>query len=167
MIPVFSVVGSKSNVGKTKVLCDIIRELKIRNYKVGTIKHDVHSFEIDHPGKDTWMHAQAGADVVSISSKKKMAIIENLEKEYSLDEMIGKIKDVDIIITEGYKSENKPKLEVFRKEVTDKIVSKDADLFAIVTNKEIDKNLPQFNFEEITELVDLIEEKFLIKRKFG
>ncbi len=165
MIPVFSVVGSKSNVGKTKVLCDIIRELKRRNYKVGTIKHDVHSFEIDHPGKDTWMHAEAGADVVSISSKKKMAIIEKIEKEYSLDEMIKKIKDVDIVITEGYKSENKPKLEVFRKEITDKLISKDEDLFGIVTNKKLDRNIAQFDFNEIKEVVDLIEEKFLLKTK--
>ena len=102
MIPVFSVVGSKSNVGKTTVLCNIIRELKARGYRVATIKHDLHGFDIDHPGKDTWLHAEAGADIVSISSSKKMAIIEKLEEEYTLDEMIEKIKNVDIIITEGY-----------------------------------------------------------------
>lgn len=164
MIPVFSIVGSKSNVGKTKVLCDIIRELKERGYKVATIKHDVHGFDIDHPGKDTWLHAQAGADIVSISSKRKMAIIEKLEKEYTLDEMIQKIKGVDIIITEGYKSEKLPKIEVYRKEITNKIISKDEDLFGIVTNEKLDKDLPQFHFNQIHELVDLIEERFLTGR---
>lgn len=163
MIPVFSVVGSKSNVGKTKVLCDIIKELKERKYRVGTIKHDVHSFEIDHPGKDTWLHAEAGADVVSISSKKKMAIIERIEEEYTLDEMVEKIKNVDIIITEGYKSEGKPKLEVYRKEITNEIISNDEDLFGIVTNERLDKNIPQFDFNQTKELVDLIEDRFLLK----
>jgi len=60
MIPVFSIVANSSKVGKTTVLCDIIRELKSRGYRVCTIKHDVHGFEIDHPGKDTWKHSQAG-----------------------------------------------------------------------------------------------------------
>ena len=163
MIPVFSVVASRSNMGKTTVLCNIIRELKTRGYKVATIKHDVHNFDIDHPGKDTWLHGQAGADIVSISSAKKMAIIENLEKEYTLEEMIKKIKNVDIIITEGYKDGDKLKLEVFREEVGEKLNSKDEDLFGIVTNKRFDKNIPQFQFHEIEKLVDLIEEKFLLK----
>lgn len=161
MIPVFSVVGSKSNVGKTTVLCNIIRELKARGYRVATIKHDVHGFDIDHPGKDTWLHAEAGADIVSISSSKKMAIIEKVEEEYSLDEMIKKIKGVDIIISEGYKYGDKAKLEVFRKEVAEELNSKDEDLFGIVTNKKFDKDIPQFDFDQIDKLVDLIEDKFL------
>lgn len=162
MIPVFSIVGSKSNVGKTTVLCGVIRVLKERGYRVGTIKHDVHGFEIDHPGKDTWLHAQAGADIVAISSSKKMAIIEKLEEGYTLDEMIRKIKNVDIIITEGYKAGNKEKLEVFRKEITHELASKDEELFAIVTDTVFDKNIPQFRFDQIEEIVDLIEKKFLL-----
>ena len=161
MIPVFSVIGSKSDVGKTTVLCKIIRELKDRGYRVGTIKHDVHSFEIDHPGKDTWKHAQAGADVVAISSPKKMAIIEKLEEENRLDDIIQKINNVDIIITEGYKGGDKPKLEVFRQGITDEIYSKDEELFAIITDTPIDKKIPQFGFGEIKKTVDLIEETFL------
>ncbi|MBU5425163.1 molybdopterin-guanine dinucleotide biosynthesis protein B [Tissierella pigra] len=161
MIPVFSVVGSKSNVGKTTVLCKIISELRNRGYRVGTIKHDVHGFEIDKPGKDTWLHAEAGANVVSISSPRKMAIIEQVEEEYTLDAVIEKIDNVDIIITEGYKNENKPKLEVFRKEVAEKLHSKDEELFGIITDKTFHKNIPQFDFTEIKEVVDLIEERFL------
>lgn len=161
MIPVFSVVGSQSNIGKTTILCNLIIELKARGYRVGTIKHDVHGFEIDHPGKDTWRHAQAGADIVTISSPNKIAIIEHLKKEYNLDEVISKINNVDIIITEGYKQENKPKLEIFRKEISNKICSNDEELFAIITDVPIDKKVPQFNFSQIKEIVDLIENKFL------
>lgn len=167
MIPVFSVVGSKSNVGKTTVLCQIIKELRNRGYRVATIKHDVHNFEIDYPGKDTWKHREAGANIVAISSPKRMAIIEELEEEYSLDQVIDRIKNVDIIITEGYKSEGKPKLEVFRKSVANKIHSRDQDLFAIVTDTPIDKNIPQFNFTQTKEIVDLIESKFLKTIKYN
>lgn len=163
MIPVFSVVGSKSNVGKTTVLCNIIRELKTRGYKVATIKHHAHNFDIDHPHKDTWLHGEAGADIVSISSPKKMAIIEKVKEEYTLDEMIKKIKNVDIIITEGYKHGDKQKLEVFRKEIGEELNSKDEDLFAIVTNRIFHKDIPQFDFDQIEELVDLIEKRFLLK----
>lgn len=161
MIPVFSIVANSSKVGKTTVLCDIIRELKSRGYRVCTIKHDVHGFEIDHPGKDTWKHSQAGSDTVVISSPQKMAMIEKVEKEYSLDEIISKIHNVDIIITEGYKQENKPKLEIFRKETSKEIWSEKEDLFAIITNTPLNKDVPQYAFSEIKEAVDLIERLFL------
>lgn len=163
MIPVLSVIASKSNVGKTTVLCDIIRELKHKGYRVATIKHDVHGFDIDHPGKDTWLHAEAGADIVAISSAKKMAIIEKVEDEYSLEEVISKIKNVDIIITEGYKTENKPKIEILRREVSTDIFSKADELFAIISDYPIDNDIPQFDFSEVKKLVNLIESNFLKK----
>lgn len=163
MIPVISIIASKSNVGKTTTLCEIIRELKSRAYRVATIKHDVHGFDIDHPGKDTWMHAQAGADIVAISSAKKIAIIEKIEEEYSLNEVISKIKNVDIIITEGYKYEDKPKIEILRKEISTSIFSKREQLIAIITDFKINNQVPQFNFSEIEELVDLIELNYLKK----
>ncbi len=161
MIPVFSVVGSKSNVGKTTILCKIIRELKKRGYKVGTIKHHRGDFEIDQPDKDTWKHAQAGSDVVIISSKTKIAKIEKLEAEYKLNDIIKGIKNVDIIITEGYKTENKPKLEVVRKGISKELYSKEEELFCIVTDFSFENKIPQFGFDKIKEIVDLIEEKFL------
>lgn len=161
MIPVFSIISSKSNVGKTTVICSIIEELKFRGYKVATIKHDVHGFDIDHPGKDSWKHAEAGADTVVISSKEKIALIEKLETEYTLDEVISKIHNVDIIITEGYKNENKPKLEVYRKGISNIIHSKEKDLFAIITDIPLNMEVSQFNFNEIKDLVTLIEQIFL------
>jgi len=163
VIPIFSIVGKNSNTGKTTVLCNIIQELKKRGYKVATIKHDVHGFDIDHPGKDTWKHGQAGSDIVMISSPEKFAMIEKVEKEYTLDEVISKITNVDIIITEGYKRENKPKLEVFRAEAAECLLCEDHELFGLVTDVKFDKAVPQFNFTEIEKLVDLIVATFLDK----
>lgn len=161
MIPVFSLVGSKSNVGKTTVLCKLISILKARGYRIGTIKHDVHKFDIDHEGKDTWLHAQAGADVVCISSPEKLAIIEKVQEENSLDDVISRVKDVDIIITEGYKGGDKPKIEVFRSAVATELATSDEELIGLVTDVKFDSDKPQFSFEEIELLADFVEDKFL------
>ena len=161
MIPVFSIVGKNSNTGKTTVLCSIIQELKKRGYRVATIKHDVHGFDIDHPGKDTWKHGQAGSDIVMISSPEKFAMIEKVQTEYSLDEIVSKINNVDIIITEGYKRENKPKLEVYRAEAADRLLCEEHELFGLVTDTKFDNKVPQFSFEAIEKLVDHIIELFL------
>jgi len=161
MIPVFSVVGKNSNTGKTTVLCNIIQELKKRGYRVATIKHDVHGFEMDRPGKDTWKHRQAGSDIVMISSPKQFAMIEQVQEEYTLDALLNKITDIDIVITEGYKQENKPKLEIYRKEAADEPLCNKLEVFALVTDQKFDLEVPQFSFEELEPLVDLIESKFL------
>jgi molybdopterin-guanine dinucleotide biosynthesis protein B len=113
MIPVISIVG-KSGVGKTTALVKIIHELKRRGYRVGTVKHDTHGFDVDKPGKDSWRHAQAGSDVVVISGPKKMALIRQLEREMTVDEIVPLMGEVDIVITEGYKRGNSPKIEVTR-----------------------------------------------------
>ncbi len=163
MIPVFSIVGSKSNTGKTTILCKILKELKNRGYRVATIKHHMGDFDIDHSGKDTWKHSQAGADTVIISSPIKFAKIEKVQEEYMLDDIISKIENVDIIITEGYKRENKLKLEVIRKEISEKLISKEEELFGIVTDFPLENQIPQFNFDQVAEIVNLIEEIFLKK----
>lgn len=164
MIPVFSIVGKNSNTGKTTVLCNIIQELKKRGYRVATIKHDVHGFEIDHPGKDTWKHGQAGSDIVMISSPEKFAMIEKVQREYTLDEIVSKIDNVDVIITEGYKRENKPKLEVYRREAAECLLCEEKELFGLVTDTPFENKVPQFSFEEVGKLVDYIVELFLVKK---
>lgn len=161
MIPVFSIVGRNSNVGKTTVTCNVIKELKSRGYRIATIKHDSKGFEIDHPGKDTWMHAQAGADIVMISSPNKFARIEKTFTEYSLNDIIMTIDNVDIIITEGYKYGDKPKIEVFRKGISLEPLEMDNSTFAIVTDTKLDSEIKQFSFEDTKDLVDLIVSKFM------
>lgn len=148
-------------MGKTTVLCNIIKELKTRGYKVATIKHDVHGFDIDHPGKDTWKHAEAGSDIVMISSTTKFARIEKVEREYTLDEILADIKNVDIIITEGYKKANKPKLYVYRKALAKEALSCDKDVFAVVTDDEHGESIPTFKFHETEKLVDFLIKKFI------
>src|SRR5512146_1371847 len=112
LVPVVSVVG-KSNVSKTTFLEKLIPELVRRGYRVGTVKHDVHGFELDTPGKDTWRHALAGSRAVTISGPNKVAVLLGVEREATLDEVVELIEgQVDLVLTEGYKREAKLKIEV-------------------------------------------------------
>lgn len=170
MIPIVSIVG-KSNSGKTTLIENLIPNLKEMGYKVGTIKHDDHKFDIDHKGKDTWRMAKAGADTVVITSREKMAMIKNIDCENNLDEIAeGLFTDVDIIITEGYKSMDKPKIEVVR--FDNPITTADNNLIALVNNFVDEKsfqipkgfdNIKLFQFKDIGEITDFIVQKFLSK----
>jgi len=178
MIPIISVVG-KSGVGKTKFLTKLIPELTKRGYRIGVIKHDVHS-KIDLPGKDSWRLTQAGAEPVLIAGPKKMALLKGLDKELSLDELAlycyntqfmpktrpvlktlqgseeqGFEEPVDLILTEGYKKENKPKIEICSDKV---LLCNDKDeLLAVVNAERINS--------EVKKIADMVEKKFLQSKK--
>jgi molybdopterin-guanine dinucleotide biosynthesis protein B len=162
MIPLVSVVG-KSDAGKTTLLEKLIPELKRRGYRVATVKHDAHSFEIDQPGKDTWRHRQAGADVVVISSKDKMAIIRSVDAELSLLQIADMITGVDIILTEGFKRGPAPKIEVSRREKSSELLCTADELVAIATDQHFDLPVPQFGLDDAIGLVDTLERRFLRK----
>lgn len=164
MIPIVCVVG-KSDSGKTTVLEKLIGELKRRGYRVATIKHHSHGdFDIDVPGKDTWRHAQAGADQVVIASPIKLAHIRRLERALSLDEIAASITGVDIILTEGFKRSDKPKIEVSRRERGNALICQPQELMAIATDQPFDLDVPQFGLDDARGLVDLLELRFQLPR---
>lgn len=157
MIPVISIVGY-ANSGKTTVIVKIIAELKSRKYRVATIKHHRGDFDIDHKGKDTYKHMKAGAETTILSSPNKFAVISKVSEEKSLEDLISYIDDVDIIITEGYKTEDKPKIEVFRESNNkERIKGIEKELIAVISDSEIAKTVPSFSFSSIKEIVDFIE----------
>ncbi len=160
MIPIVSVVG-KSNVGKTTLLEKLIPELKRRGYRVATVKHDAHSFEMDQPGKDTWRHRQAGADVVVISSRDKLAMIRRLSEEMPLTEIAASITGVDIILTEGYKRGPAPKVEVSRRVMSQELLCTADELVAIASDQPFDMAVPQFGLDDVSGLADVLEQRFL------
>lgn len=159
-IPVVSIVG-RAKSGKTTVLEGVLRELKSRGYKVATIKHHAHpGFEIDYPGKDTWRHAQAGSDYVVIAAPDKVAYIQKVEREPSLDELAARIEGVDIILTDGYRREKRPKIEVLRDGIANNPESSQAELLAVVSDGPISLNIPCFSFNQVTALVELVVHHF-------
>ncbi|MBI2906106.1 MAG: molybdopterin-guanine dinucleotide biosynthesis protein B [Chloroflexi bacterium] len=161
MPPIVSVVG-KSNVGKTTLLEKLVAELKRRGRRVATVKHDVHGFELDQPGKDSWRHAQAGADAVVISSPDRLALIKKTDHDSTLDEIARHLgEDYDIIITEGYKSRAAPKIEVHRKEFGGDLLSTSDELIAVATDEPLDIPVWQCSLDDAGKLADLLEQTFM------
>jgi len=158
--PIVSIVGS-SGSGKTTLLEKLIRELADRGYRVGTIKHDVHGFEMDRPGKDSWRHKQAGAVAAMISSPRQIGIVMDADHDHHPDELKRLFQNVDIVFTEGYKRGDKPKIEVFRTGLrTEPLCSDDDHLIAWVTDTEIDLGVPRFSLEDIQGLADFLTSRF-------
>jgi molybdopterin-guanine dinucleotide biosynthesis protein B len=166
MIPIVSIVGN-SNSGKTTLIEKIIPELNKRGYKVATVKHDIHGFEIDRQGKDSWRHKKAGAHTTVISSSMKMAMIRDVEAELPLKELsVRFIRDVDIIISEGYKNDRHPKIEVYRKDTNRELLCSKKDmLFALASDKDFDIDVPCKSIDDIEGIADIIEDRFLKKEK--
>lgn len=162
MIPIVSIVGT-SDSGKTTLIEKLVPELVRRGYKVATIKHDIHGFEVDREGKDSWRHKQAGAHTVVISSPQKLALIREVDHDAELAELRDKyIQDVDIILSEGFKGNPQPKIEVFRKERRRELLcTREDNLLAIASNQPFDIGVPCFDLDDARGIVDLIEEKFL------
>jgi len=162
MIPIVSIVG-KSNTGKTTFIERMIPEFVRRGYRVATIKHGAHGFDIDHEGKDTWRYRKAGANTTLISSPQKVAFIESVDKDHDIEELTEKyIRDVDIIIVEGYKGNPYPKIEIFRKERNDELLSAgDNNLVAVISESPVDIDVPCFNMKNVKDVIDMIEKDFL------
>lgn len=156
MPPVFSIVAY-SGTGKTTFLEKLIAELKRRGLRLGVIKHDAHKFEIDREGKDTWRFSEAGADVVAISSHEKTAIIE--QRDLSLGEVISRIKDVDLILTEGYKHGGMPKIAVYRAASGNPLPAEADTFFAIVTDSAFETKTPCFGLDDAAGVAELIISK--------
>lgn len=166
MIPIVSIVGT-SDSGKTTLIEKLIPELVRRGYRVATIKHDVHGFEVDREGKDSWRHKQAGAHTVIISSPKKLAIIRDVNHDADLAELRDKyIQDVDIILSEGFKRNPQPKIEVFREAMHRELLcTREDNLLAIATDLPLDIGVPCFSLDDAPGLATLIEEKLLRGKK--
>jgi len=152
-IPIFSIVAY-SGTGKTTLLEKLVSELKRRGQRVAVIKHDAHEFEIDHEGKDSWRFTRAGADVTVIASGGKAAIMEN--RPVTLKTLLSKITDVDIILTEGYKSGEWPRIAIQRGATNKPLPIPAEDCFAVVTDVPEQTDKPCFGLEDVCGLADLI-----------
>tara|TARA_B100000029_G_C17431183_1_gene907939 strand:+ start:59 stop:544 length:486 start_codon:yes stop_codon:yes gene_type:complete len=161
MRKVIGIIGWK-DVGKTFLATEIIKLLVQKGYKVGTIKHAHHDFDIDKPGTDSFKHRQSGSSEVIISSSKRWAkIVENnTKKEKKLNELLKEFIDIDIVIVEGFKKENHPKIEIISQ--NSKIINnKIKNVVAVVSDNLIDTNIPIFKKNDIKSLTQFIIDKFL------
>ena len=152
-IPVYSVVAY-SGTGKTTMLEKLVAALKSRGVRVAVVKHDAHEFEIDREGKDSWRMSKAGADVVAIASSTKSAIMEY--RPVAFETIINRITDVDIIITEGYKTGVFPKIALRRAETGNDFAVPPEGCVAVMSDTPVKLDIPTFELDDIAGLADFL-----------
>lgn len=158
--PILLVVGF-SNAGKTTLMEKLILELTSRGYRVGTIKHDVHGFEMDRPGKDSWRHKQAGASISLISSPNQIGVVLDADHDHEPDELRNFFVGANIILTEGFKRLAYPKVEVFRDlGYEEPLCKEDPHLLALVTDLSPNVSVPCFSTRDVEGLAAFIETSF-------
>lgn len=158
--PILCFVG-RSNSGKTTLIERLIPELVQAGYRVATIKHAGHGFELDTEGKDSWRHKRAGASTVIVLSKGSLAMFSDVSDQIKVEELRDRLLDehIDLIIAEGWKSEGYPKIVVVRDQLGEVPVSKEG-LLAVVSNKPVDLSVPVFDPDDIASLISLIIRHF-------
>jgi molybdopterin-guanine dinucleotide biosynthesis adapter protein len=125
-----------SGSGKTTLITKVIPVLIGRGLKVATIKHAHHDFDIDRPGKDSWLHREAGASEVLVASGRRWALVHELreEPEPALADLLAKLSPVDLVIIEGFKRHLHPKLEVFRAAVGKPLLHPEDDCIVAIAS---------------------------------
>jgi molybdopterin-guanine dinucleotide biosynthesis protein B len=161
---IISIVG-KSSSGKTTLVEKLIAELKRRGYKVAIVKHSHHADDLDTAAKDTWRFTRAGSEISAINSLDHLAIYRRIDHYFDPQEISNFILwDYDLILTEGFKGSSYPKIEIHRSEQGKELLTDPRQLLAVVTDKPLDLEVPQFARDDVAGIADLIE-KTIIKQR--
>jgi molybdopterin-guanine dinucleotide biosynthesis adapter protein len=145
-------VAGWSGAGKTTLISRVIPYLREQGLRVSVIKHAHHEFDVDVPGKDSWIHRQSGAEEVLVSSANRWALMHELRgaAEPSLPDLLRKMSPVDLLIVEGFKSEPYRKIEVHRKDSgKPPLFPDDPAIAGIATDAEIETILPIAHLDDI------------------
>lgn len=157
--PIISFVGH-SGSGKTTIIEKLIAVLTDGGVKIAMIKHDVHGFEMDRPGKDSWRHKKAGAKATIVSSPTKIGLVMDAEHDHAPDELARFVGFADLILTEGYKKGPHLKIEVFRPLATGDLTplcQNDPKLIAIISDETLDCDVPKFGTADIHAVAEFIK----------
>ncbi len=156
--PIISFVGH-SGSGKTTFIEKLIPLLVQAGVKTAVIKHDVHGFEMDKPGKDTWRHKKAGAAATMISSPSRIGLVMDADHDHMPHELAPMFRFADLIITEGFKRGPYPKLEIFRPDATGDptpLCRQDPGLLAVISDTAVDCKVPVFSLDDVRAVADFI-----------
>jgi molybdopterin-guanine dinucleotide biosynthesis protein B len=148
-----------SGAGKTTLLSRAIPYLCQQGLRVSVIKHAHHDFDVDMPGKDSWVHRQAGAEEVLVSSAKRWALMHELRgnPEPRLIDLLGKMSPVDLVVVEGFKSEPYRKIEVHRGAAGKALLfPSDPAIVAIATDAAVETTLPLAHLDDIPAIAALM-----------
>jgi molybdopterin-guanine dinucleotide biosynthesis protein B len=160
-----------SGSGKTTLVTAVIPVLVGRGLKVATVKHAHHEFDIDQPGKDSWLHREAGASEVAIVSSRRWAIVHELgeEPEPPLVDVLAKLSAVDLVIVEGFKRHAHPKLEVYRAVLGKPLLHPDDDcIVAIATDAPLpEAQVPVLMLDDVQSVADMLQAEALPRDQIG
>ena len=152
-----------SGSGKTTLISKAIPRLIARGKKVSTIKHAHHGFDLDQPGKDSFVHRTAGATEVIVSSAKRFAVLHEIrdEQEWNLPELLTKVSPVDLVLIEGFKRDSFPKLEIHRAANGKPLLQPDdPHIVAIASDQRLPAaKVPVLDLNDIEAIVDLLLER--------
>lgn len=164
MPPIISIAG-QSNAGKTTFLVRLIAELTRQGYRIGSVKHTHHDIELDHKGKDSWRHKQAGALATLLVTDQRIAMVKDDDRP-DIEKMRAYLPDVDLILAEGFKRQPLPKIEIFRTEgpYDTPLFLGHPDLIALVTNAAVTPSVPVFGLEDIESVAGFIQERYLARQ---
>ena len=155
---VFGITGWK-NTGKTGLVERLVTELTGRGFSVSTVKHAHHSFDVDHEGRDSYRHREAGAREVMLSSGNRWALMHELRgaPEVPLAELLSKLSPVDLVLVEGFKAEGHEKLECHRAEAGKKVLAhEDETVVAVASDVALELAQPVFDLNNTDAIADFI-----------
>ncbi len=154
--PLVCIVGY-SGAGKTTLMVNLIASLTRCGLRVGTIKHDAHGFQMDHPGKDSFRHKAAGAATSIISSPHQLAMVTDVDHDHAPQDLLPMLGTMDIVLAEGFKRAPLPKIEVFRVETgKGPACQGDPHLLAVVSDAPVDWGVRRFAAAEADALADYL-----------
>ena len=157
---VFGITGWK-NAGKTGLMERLVKEIIGRGYTVSTLKHAHHTFDVDHPGKDSHRHRIAGASQVLLASTERWALMNEHRgtQEPSLPELLAKLDPVDLILIEGWKRDSHPKVEAWRAETGNPLIApNDQTILAVASDIGLEIDRPVFDLDDTAVVADFILE---------
>lgn len=155
---IYGVIGWK-NAGKTGLMERLVTEITGRGFRVSTVKHAHHTFDVDHPGRDSYRHREAGATEVLLASRNRFALMHELrdEDEPTLAELLVHLAPVDLVLIEGYKRDSHPKIEAFRAEPANPLIAlDDPTIRAVAADCELDLDRPVFDLNDTVAIADFI-----------
>ena len=155
---IYGVVGWK-NAGKTGLMERLVTEITGRGLTVSTVKHAHHSFDVDHPGKDSHRHRVAGASEVLLASRNRFALMHELRDadEPTLAQLLSRLSPVDLVLIEGYKRDAHPKIEAFRAETGNRLIApEDPTVRAVASDTALTLDRPVFDLNDTVTIADFI-----------
>ncbi len=155
---VFGVTGWK-NAGKTGLMERLVADITGRGFSVSTLKHAHHDFDVDQPGKDSHRHRTAGAQQVVLASTKRWAVMTELRgaPEPSLQALLDQMAPVDLVLVEGWKRDQHPKVEAWRAAATNPLIApQDPTIKAVASDTALELDRPVFDLDDTAAVADFI-----------